>query len=91
MSIKLAEENADLGTITNDIDLLKKDIARLMEKMKNDATQTVSAEAQRLYGVASAEGERTVAAIAQHVEERPIASLLIAFAAGYLTSRIIAR
>ena len=91
MSIRLAEESADIGTIAKDIELLKKDIAHLMEKMKNDATQTVNAEAHRLYGAVTAEGERTAAAIAQHVGDRPIASVLIAFAAGYLASRVLAR
>ena len=91
MSIKIADESADIGTVTKDIELLKRDIAQLMEKMKNGATQTVTDEARRIYDAATAEGERTVAALAQRVEDRPSASLLIAFAAGYISSRILAR
>ena len=91
MSTKIADENADIGTVTRDIELLKKDIAQLMEKMKTNAAQTVNDEARRIYGAVTAEGEKTLDAISQQVEERPIASLLIAFATGYIASRLIAR
>jgi hypothetical protein len=91
MSTKAAGEGADLDTIVKDIELLKKDIGRLMDRMKSDATQTVNGQAHRLYDALSAEGERAAGAIADHVEERPIASLLIAFAAGYISSRVLAR
>jgi hypothetical protein len=62
-----------------------------MEHVKDDAAKTVNGHARRIYGSLAAEGERSVAALAQQVEERPFASLLIAFAVGFVGSRMLTR
>jgi len=82
---------ADLDAVIRDMTVLKDDLARLMTQMKSDTVETIGGEARRLYRSLAADGERSVAAIAQHVEQRPIASLLIAFAVGFVGGRILAK
>ncbi|HVA12061.1 MAG TPA: hypothetical protein VNF99_02310 [Stellaceae bacterium] len=83
--------DTDLEQIVKDIQALKKDLARLMEHVKSGAAETVSDEASRLYGTIAAEGQRHAAALAQSVEEKPLASVLIAFAIGFVGGRILLR
>ena len=82
---------SDLTQIVNDIQALKADLARLVEHLKAGATETVSNEASRLYETISAEGQRQAAALAHTVEEKPLASVLIAFAIGFVGGRILLR
>lgn len=85
-----AEKN-DLEKIANDIQALKRDLAQLMEHLRAGTTDTVSTEATRLYGTIASEGQRQAAALAQSVEQRPVASVLIAFAVGFVSGRILLR
>jgi hypothetical protein len=82
---------ADLDAIVRDIAALRKDLATLIENVKTGATDRVTGDARRFYGALAAEGERSAAAIAQQVEERPLASLAIAFAVGFVCSRVLMR
>jgi len=82
---------ADLDAITKDIALLKKDIGKLMNHVTADAAETVNGKARSIYGSLAAEGERSATAIAQQVEDRPFASLLFAFAIGFVGSRLLTR
>ncbi|HEY3916591.1 MAG TPA: PE domain-containing protein [Stellaceae bacterium] len=91
MASDTANADNDLEKIVDDIQALKKDLARLMEHVKSGASDTVSEEASRLYGTIASEGQRQAAALAQAVEEKPLASLLIAFAVGFVSSRILLR
>ena len=84
-------EDIDLDSIVKDVAALKTDIGKLMEHVKDDAAATVNGHAGRIYGSLAAEGERSAATIARKVEERPFASLLIAFAVGFIGSRMLAR
>lgn len=84
-------DNNDLQKIVEDIQALKKDLARLMGHVKTGATETVSEEASRLYDTIASEGQRQAAALARSVEQKPIASVLIAFAVGFLSGRILLR
>ena len=81
----------DLNRIASDIQALKADLARLIEHVKTGATDTVSSEATRLYDTLTSEGQRQAAALAQSVEEKPLASVLIAFAIGFVGGRILLR
>lgn len=83
--------DSDLEKIASDIQALKKDLARLMEHIKTGATETMSEEARRLYGTIASEGQRQAAALAQSVEEKPLTSVLIAFAVGFVAARIFSR
>lgn len=90
----MSETNAgdgDLDRIANDIQALKRDLARLLEHAKSGAADTVSSEASRLYDTIASEGQRRAEALAQSVEEKPLASVLIAFAVGFVTGRLLLR
>jgi ElaB/YqjD/DUF883 family membrane-anchored ribosome-binding protein len=88
---KSDSEDVDLDAVMKDVAALKTAVGTLMEHVKDNAADAVNGHARHIYGVLAAEGERSVATIAQRVEERPFASLLIAFAVGFLGSRILAR
>ena len=81
----------DLTRIASDIQALKEDLARLVDHLKTGATETVSSEASRLYETLTTEGQRQAAALAHSVEEKPLASVLIAFAIGFVGGRILMR
>ena len=70
--------DSDLTRIAHDIQALKDDLARLIEHVK-------------LYDTIASEGQRQAAALAHTVEEKPLASVLIAFAIGFVGGRILLR
>jgi hypothetical protein len=81
----------DLGQIVQDIQALKADLARLLAHVKTNATETVTDEASRIYGAIASEGQRYASELAEKVEEKPLASVLIAFAIGFIGGRILLR
>jgi ElaB/YqjD/DUF883 family membrane-anchored ribosome-binding protein len=83
--------DSDLTRIAHDVQALKDDLARLIEHVKTGATETVSNEASKLYDTIASEGQRQAAALAHTVEEKPLASVLIAFAIGFVGGRILLR
>jgi ElaB/YqjD/DUF883 family membrane-anchored ribosome-binding protein len=83
--------DGDLEKIARDIQALKKDLAQLMGHVKSGATDTVSEEASRFYNNLASEGHRQAAALAQSVEEKPLTSMLIAFAIGFVAGKIVLR
>ena len=97
-----AKNQSDLSTIGDDVVLLKRDLSRLMDHMKNgtfdvakESTQEVVArlsdEADRLYRSLTKQSERSVKAISRQVEEQPLASLLVAFGIGLISGRLLSR
>jgi len=97
-----AKNQSDLSTIGDDVVLLKRDLSRLMDHMKNgtfdvakESTQEVVArlsdEADRLYRGLTKQSERSVKAISRQVEEQPLASLLVAFGIGLISGRLLSR
>jgi len=96
------KNTSDLDAIGDDVALLKRDLSRLMEHVKNgtydvakgstqDAVERVSDEAERLYRALSRKGERSIKAVGRQVEEQPLTSLLIAFGVGLISGRLLAR
>jgi hypothetical protein len=92
------EPETDVGTITDDIAALKRDLAALVEHFKRDAIHSATGtaaqlgdEAADIYTRLAAEGARSARVLARQVEEQPVASLLIAFAIGFLGSRLLSR
>jgi hypothetical protein len=88
----------DLDVINDDIAALKRDVATLVEHVRSgavsratDAAAQLREEAQDLYGRLAAEGANSAQLISRKVEEQPIASLLVAFALGFIGSRLLAR
>ena len=97
-----AKNQSDLSTIGDDVVLLKRDISRLMDHLKNgtfdvakESTQEVverlSDEADRLYRSLTKQSHRSVKAISRQVEEQPLASLLVAFGIGLISGRLLSR
>lgn len=83
--------DGDLQKISSDIQALKDDLARLMAHIKTSATETVSGEASRFYNNIASEGQRQAAALAQSVEDKPLTSVLVAFAVGFVAARVLSR
>lgn len=88
----------DLQTLMKDLAALKGDFSELLSHFKatagNAAHTTVEQleeGATRFYKDIAARSERSVKAIGDQVEKQPIASLLIAFALGFICSRLFSR
>jgi hypothetical protein len=92
----------DIETIGDDLAALKRDFASLIEHLKTGATVgagdsarqaagKLGDEAQQLYGKLASERTRSVQALSRQIELQPVASLLIAFAAGFLGGRLLAK
>jgi ElaB/YqjD/DUF883 family membrane-anchored ribosome-binding protein len=97
-----AKNQSDLSTIGDDVVLLKRDLSRLMDRLKNgtfdvakESTQEVverlSDETDRLYRSLTKQSERSVKAISRQVEEQPLASLVVAFGIGLISGRLLSR
>jgi hypothetical protein len=76
--------------LREDLGALKGDIARLVKSMRSDAGE-MGEEAQQLYAKLAKDGERSARAIARELEERPVTTLLIAFALGFIGGRFLPR
>ena len=96
------DKTPDVEMIMSDIASLKHDIASLATHLKTSAIDSaagagrnaatrVSDRARKLYGDVAEQGQHSVTAISQHVEEKPLTSLLIAFALGLIGSRMLSR
>jgi ElaB/YqjD/DUF883 family membrane-anchored ribosome-binding protein len=100
-SLPDAEASDDLQAIMNDVAALKRDLAALLRGMKTDASEDVARarsavghlgdEVVRVYENLAAQGDRSVKAVGRQVEEQPLVSLLVAFAVGFLGSRLLSR
>jgi ElaB/YqjD/DUF883 family membrane-anchored ribosome-binding protein len=97
-----AEAPIDFDAIVDDLAALRRDFATLMDQLRsgtfeslNDAAASkiseVSDRASHLYDRVKAQGERSARTIGHEVEKRPVASLLIAFAVGFIASRLLIR
>jgi len=81
----------DLDTIRDDLDALKADLGGLLKHVKSGAVDGMSDEAKRLYGKLAAQSGESLETFARQVEEKPLASLLIAFGVGFIFARILSR
>ncbi len=97
-----AKNTSDLDAIGDDVAMLKRDLSRLMEHMKNgtydvatesarDAVERLSNEADQLYRGLARRGNRSIKAVSRQVEEQPLASLLVAFGIGLIGGRLLGR
>jgi ElaB/YqjD/DUF883 family membrane-anchored ribosome-binding protein len=96
------ETPANFDAIVDDLAALRRDFAALMSQMKSGAFQGANGAAENtlgqlgdranhLYDSVAAQGERSAKAIARHVEEQPVMSLLLAFGVGFIASRLLVR
>jgi ElaB/YqjD/DUF883 family membrane-anchored ribosome-binding protein len=97
-----AKNQSDLSTIGDDAVLLKRDLSRLMDHLKNgtfdvakestqELVERLSDETDRLYRSLTKQSERSVKAISRQVEEQPLASLVVAFGIGLISGRLLSR
>jgi len=102
MSDFRAETGPESKKVADDIAALKQDMASLIKQMKEfamreanrlgqDTADKISGRASDLYETVSDTSKKSAEAITAHVEEQPISSLLIAFAAGFIFSKILTR
>ncbi len=102
MSDFQAETRPEANRVADDVAALKQDMASLIKQMKEiamreankfgqDAAGKLSDRASDLYETVSDTSKKSAEAITAHVEEQPLSSLLIAFAAGFIFSKILTR
>lgn len=96
------EATPGLEKISEDIAALKRDLATLMQHAKSaavtepaakirDAVDHLGDDTRHLFGSLAEQGEQAVKAAGRQIEERPLASLSIAFAVGFLGGRLLSR
>ena len=96
-----AESSPDLRAIMGDVETLKHDLATLIRHRKDGIAEDIAHargavgqlgdQAVHAYENLAAQGQRSVKAIGRQVEEQPVLSLLLAFAAGFIGSRMLSR
>lgn len=97
-----SETAGQTNRIADDLASLKQDVAALIRQMKDlamreagrvsqDAADTLSERAADIYDTVSEKGRRSADVLTAHVEEQPVTSLLLAFAAGFIFSKFLTR
>ncbi len=88
----------DLALFREDLDALKRDVASLIDHMRDGATnsvQNVSGEVERrvrsLRQQVGAEGDRSAKAVNLFVQNQPLVALTIAVGIGYVGARVLRR
>jgi ElaB/YqjD/DUF883 family membrane-anchored ribosome-binding protein len=88
----------DLAPIREDLDALKRDVAKLIEHMTGGAMTTVQSAAgeveRRVSGLtqrARSEGDRSAKALQLFVQDQPLVALTIAAGIGYVGARALRR
>jgi ElaB/YqjD/DUF883 family membrane-anchored ribosome-binding protein len=97
-----SETSGQTNRIAEDLTALKQDVAALIRQMKDlgmrqasrvsqDAADTLSERAADIYDTVTEKSRRSADALTAHVEEQPVTSLLLAFAAGFIFSKFMTR
>jgi ElaB/YqjD/DUF883 family membrane-anchored ribosome-binding protein len=88
----------EFGTVKDDLAKLRADIANLTAALKDLTSETVHEQIDSLKGRidhltsdAKARGRQSLDDLADHIEERPVSSVLIAFGVGILIGRLFDR
>jgi ElaB/YqjD/DUF883 family membrane-anchored ribosome-binding protein len=93
---------ADIEAIIDDLAALKKDVAKAIAHVKKlnlddaldsarDMADDLTDEAADLYKDMQKRGRKTMVAMEKQLDDQPIASLLMAFAAGFVISKLFFR
>ena len=89
---------SDLEAIKLDIDLLRKDLATVLDRIKGTASSRAEAEVQALQRRISkiadevqTSGREGLRKVEEQIEERPLVSLAMAFAVGLVLGRLFDR
>jgi ElaB/YqjD/DUF883 family membrane-anchored ribosome-binding protein len=70
---------------------LKSDVGNGASGAMHDAASQLSDRATHLYENLASQGKRTVKAVSDQVEEQPLASVVVAFAVGFVASKLLWR
>lgn len=92
----------DIETLAKDMAALRQDFATLMadlragtvghaRSMAQEAAEQISSKAGALYGKATSQADLGMKALAHEVDERPVTALTLAFAVGFVASRLLSR
>lgn len=88
----------EFSTVKDDLVKLRADIANLSAALKDLTSETVhdqidslKGRIDRMTGDAKLQGRKTLDDLADHIEERPVSSVLIAFGVGILIGRLFDR
>ena len=88
----------DLDTLKSDLDALRKDIGAIVQSLKGTASgraeeelDAVRRRVTRLAGDLQSQGKEQLRAFEAQIEERPFASLALAFAIGLIFGKMFDR
>lgn len=88
----------DIETLKGDLETLKSDIGTLVQSLKGTASSRAEQEldqvrqrVSRLAGDLQSQGKEQLRSFEAHVEERPLASLAMAFAIGLIFGKMFDR
>jgi ElaB/YqjD/DUF883 family membrane-anchored ribosome-binding protein len=93
---------ADLEALIDDLAALKKDVQRALQNVRKlnlddalegarDMADELGDDAADLYKDMQKRGRKHLAAVERQIDDQPIASLLMAFAAGFVISKLFFR
>jgi ElaB/YqjD/DUF883 family membrane-anchored ribosome-binding protein len=90
--------DGEFDTVKDDLTKLRNDIADLSAALKDvtseavrDQIGVIRGRIDQLTGDAKLQGRQTLDTVTDHIEERPLASVLIAFGVGMLIGRLLDR
>lgn len=97
-----SEAEFNFATFAKEFATMKHDIAAIAAKFATStgngaagalhgAADDLSERATGLYENLSAQGKRAVGAVSHQVEEQPLVSVLVAFAVGFVASKLLSR
>lgn len=90
-SSKARLEPADFELLRSDVEALKAAIEGLVDHSQGGPVDKVNEAGRRLYGRLAEGGERSVNAVRETVEDRPLTSILVAFIIGFIGGRYLVR
>jgi len=92
------DSDPDIALVREDLVILKRDVASLIEHIKGgatnkaqDATNQVERHVRSLRQEAGAQGERSAQAVRVFTEQQPLVALIIAAGIGYVGARVLGR
>jgi ElaB/YqjD/DUF883 family membrane-anchored ribosome-binding protein len=96
------ETSMNFDALADDLAALRRDFVAMMAQLKSGAIDEASEaaestlgklgdQASNAYDKARSQGRDSAKMIGRQIEEHPLASLLIAFGAGFVASRFLAR
>jgi hypothetical protein len=92
------DSDPDIALFREDLVILKRDVASLIEHIKGGATNNVQIATNQierhvrsLRQEAGAQGERSTQAVRVFTEKQPLVALIIAVGIGYVGARVLRR